>query len=45
MYLLFMHGSGGVEFRNWVKENPDTFALARILGYEIEKEKQQGKNE
>ena len=39
MFSIFIKGFAIGEVRNWVAENTDTFALAWINGYEIEKEK------
>lgn len=39
MFSIFIKGFAIGEVRNWVAENTDTFALAWINGYEVEKEK------
>lgn len=39
MFSIFIEGFAIGEVRNWVTENTDTFALAWINGYEVEKEK------
>ena len=39
MFSIFIKGFAIGEVRNWVAENTDTFALAQINGYEVEKEK------
>ena len=39
MFSIFIKGFAIGEVRNWVAENTDTFALAWINGYTVEKEK------
>ena len=39
MFSIFIKGFAIGEVRKWVAENTDTFALAWINGYEVEKEK------
>lgn len=39
MFSIFIKGFAIGEVRNWVAENTDTFALAWINGYEVEREK------
>lgn len=39
MFGILREGASTQEVKNWVVDNADTFSLAWILGYEVEKEK------